>query len=226
MKAFVNTVLFVGTLMSILPSLEAQTAVSPPPSPEEVRNVNKQLVETSWSYHNPNSIEQVAGKNILQAGSWTELRFRSDGRLTAWHYDELSLEGHWEVLGPRLVRIYPFDKAGLVLLFNDSFTAYTVENRKPASGKRVGRAPWLPAIVGKWRSKNGVVVSYREDGRVFAPAGNGTWKALAGDKFEVVWRGGAFTDAVRVMSGGDKIKCKCRENGHESFAERVKENDK
>lgn len=212
--------LAIAFALGLLP-LYPLLAANPAATPEQVQAVKSKLDSTIWSWDNPDNVIKVAGRNITKDGAWTEIRFRGTDA-TGWRDSIATYRGQCEVLGPDLIRIFPFGDAGFVLRFNASFTSFSVENYPQISGKFLKQAPEPPRIVGKWRTGGGVIQCH-EDGLVTTAGGNGRWIMLSNDKFEVKWRGGAFTDSIRIISGGRRLKYKGQENGKEGEWERITE---
>ena len=193
---------------------------SAPASPAE--DLARKLENTQWMWRNSEDLVNVAGQKVLKDGAWTEVRFRPKGQCSAWHHDEIIYEGKWEVIGPASIRITPRNAVGLVLNFQNGFQNFIVANETTSTGTLKARLPWPAAAVGRWRWPNGRIVTVREDGKTFSPGGDGRWKMLAGDRFEINWRGGGFIDTIRIMSGNNKLKCK-NQVGKEWQAERAVE---
>jgi hypothetical protein len=194
-------------------------AIAPAAQSEELA---KNLVNTAWTWRHNDDVVNVGGQQVLRDGAWTEVRFRSNGKCSAWHYDAIVYEGNWEVMSPRSIRIKPRKDVGLVLNFHDTFKGFTVVNEDSCVGAFKGRLPWPSAAVGRWRWPNGAIITLREDGYASSSGGTGRWKMLSRERFEINWREGGYIDSIRIMSGNNKLKCK-NQAGKEWQAERAVE---
>lgn len=143
--------------------------------PDTAEGLRASLENTLWDWVNANDTVKVGGATVLKDGAWQAVRFRPDGRISAWHKDRIVWSGKWEVIAPRTVRLAVRDAVGLVLTFDTDANHFTVANERDIQGDRRGRAPVPEPFVGTWRWKGGLIVTIREDGTANSDA---TWKRV------------------------------------------------
>lgn len=205
-----------------------QAAAAPAPlSQTDANAIARKLENTQWAYTDrTDSVSVPGGGSVTKDGAWLGLRFRGQGRFTAWHDQRILHEARWEVITPNSIRVHncgPDPRVGLVLQFDPGITSFTSSNNSNVSGRRTGPAPNVDLLVGRWHWKGPGTVHFREDGMAYMEWQNGergTWRSLGGDRYEANWAGGKFVDTIRMKSGNKELVCEDK-GGRKFGAQRV-----
>lgn len=185
------------------------------PNPAEL---SRTLENTVWAWRNADDYVSVGGQTVVKDGAWQEVRFRGNGAASAWHKGRIVWEGRWEVVGAGAIKIAVGGPVGLVVNFDPGVTSARVANERDTVCKRIGRAPYLDPVVGRWKWGRDVR-RFKEDGTA---TGNGTWKRIGNDRYEIIWDRGVWVDTLRMKSGGNEMVGK-NQKKHDVRVERVQD---
>ncbi len=171
----------------------------------EPTGLEASLPGTVWKWPKTDEPVKVDGKAAAKASVWQEVRFLSDGKFSAWNKAKIVYDGRWQVVGPQSVRLTCNGPLALILFFDDKGTKFSVGTEPVGGGNLLGHAPALSPLVGKWRWRGGDIVTLREDGQALSVDGNGIWRSLGGNRYELNWRHGVFVDTAELVGDNNQL---------------------